>query len=312
MTAELMKVSHSEAESYLSCRRKHFYGYVKGGAGFKPNVSGIALSAGSFLHAVLEVYYNHVLAAGDTNKEQRGALKKARDIAWDFYIKARDSGEYTDEEKTGRRTVKEALFDFYFLNEPFVMTGHVVQAVELSVSLELELDEDTTYQYPFVIDLIVVTPKGKTKIIDHKFAYDFYDELTIDLLTQLPKYLAGLRAGDFPADEAAYNIIRNRSKKDAKVEDVLRVQDVRPKTTTVENVFLEQLAVANEIITVRRSAEEEADELAFRSASAITCRSCDFSDICRSERVGANIGPALVVDFTPREDKPFQADLVIG
>ena len=37
----LQKVSHSEAESFLSCRRKHFYGYVKNG-GLKPNVSAAA------------------------------------------------------------------------------------------------------------------------------------------------------------------------------------------------------------------------------------------------------------------------------
>ena len=63
----LQQVSHSEAESFLSCRRKHFYGYVKNG-GLKPNVSAAALSAGSFVHECLEAYYNVCLAAGDTNK----------------------------------------------------------------------------------------------------------------------------------------------------------------------------------------------------------------------------------------------------
>ena len=312
----MQKVSHSEAESFLSCRRKHFYGYVKDG-GLKPNVSASALTRGSFLHECLEVYYNVCLAAGNTSKEQRAAHKDAVAAALDFYkerTSEKGEGEHFDDTPpSGRRSVYEALFDYYFPNEALVRTGWVVQAVELKVSLELEIDEDTTYQYPFVVDLIALDPNGKTVVIDHKFVYDFYSPDDVDLFTQLPKYLGALRAGDFPADYAAYNMIRNRSKKNAELEDVVKFLPVKPPTFQVQDVMSEQITVAADIIGIKAMDEEAAEAVAYRSASAITCRGCDFSNICRTERVGGDIGPTLAIDFTVKDpDKAFEADFTIN
>ena len=307
----LQKVSHSEAESYLSCRRKHYYGYIKNG-GLKPKMSATGLSRGSFVHALLEEYYNVILAAGNTSKQQRGARKDAAAAAQAKYDALIASGEYKEAEQTGRRSVKEMIFDFYIPNEPIVSAGNVVLAVEISISLEIELEEDTIYQYPFVIDLLIETPSGKTVVVDHKCLYDFYSTEDTDLLSQLPKYLAALRAGDLPSDSAAYNMIRNRSKKDAKPEDVLRYLPVSPSATAVNDVFAEQIAVASDIIGVKELSEEDASRTAYRSASSITCRNCDFRDICISERVGADIGPALALDFTVKDpDKAFEADITI-
>ena len=107
-------------------------------------------------------------------------------------------------------------------------------------------------------------------------------------------------------------MIRNRSKKDAVIEDVVRFLPVKPTTHTVTQVFIEQISVASDIIDTRSHTEEEADQLAFRSASTITCRNCDFRDLCVSERVGADISPALAIDFTVRTNKPFEADVTIN
>lgn len=307
----LQKVSHSEAESFLSCRRKHFYGYIKNG-GLKPNVSAAALSAGSFVHECLETYYNVCLAAGDTNKKQRGAHKEAVAAARAHYDAQIKKGEFTDEPRSGYRTIEEALFTHYFPNESLVRAGWIIQAVELKVSLEIDLGDDMEYQYPFVVDLIALDPDGKTVVIDHKFVYDFYSGEDVELLSQLPKYLGALRAGEFPADYAAYNMIRKRSKKDAKIEDVVKFLPSRPTTHQVQDVMGEQIAVAADVIGIRAAGEEAAEQMAYRSAGTITCRGCDFRDICTSERVGGDISAALAIDFTVKSDKPFEADLIIN
>ena len=309
----LEKVSHSEAESFLSCRRKHFYGYIKNG-GLKPNIVATALSRGSFFHECLEAYYNRILEAGDTSKAQRGAHKAAVEAALAHY-KSRTEGKgehFDDTPASGRRSVYEAIFEFYLPNESLVRAGWIVQAVEFKIALEIELDDETVYQYPFVIDLIALDPHGKTVIIDHKYIYDFYSPDDVDLLSQLPKYLGALRSGEFPADYAAYNMIRNRTKKDAQLEDVVRFLPVKPTTHQIENVMMEQVTVAADIIGLRADGEEAADHVAYRSASTITCRGCDFSDICRTERIGGDISPALAIDFTVKSpDATFEADLTI-
>lgn len=308
----IAKVSHSEAESYLSCRRKHFYGYIKDG-GLKATVTASGLARGSFVHEILEIFYKRILAEGDTTKAQRAVKHTALLDAWDYYLAAIKEGRFDDTPSTGRRSVKEMLFEFYFKNEPLVSNGWLIQAVELKIALEMELDDDTIYQYPFVVDLIAVDPAGKTVVIDHKCVYDFYSGEDTELLTQLPKYVGALRAGDFPADYAAYNMIRNRSKKDAAPEDVLRFLPVKPTTHQIEQVMSEQIAVAATIIDLRLGALSDADSMAFRSASTITCRNCDFRDICTTERVGGDISPALAVDFTTKDpDKPFEADFTIN
>lgn len=311
---DIQKVSHSEAESFLSCRRKHFYGYIKNG-GLRPNITATALSRGSFLHECLEAYYRTVLEAGDTSKKQRAAHKAGVAAALAHY-KDRTEGKgehFDDTPATGRRSVYEALFDYYFPNESLVRAGWIVQAVELKIALEADLGDDTIYQYPFVVDLIAVDPNGKTVVVDHKFIYDFYSADDTDLLSQLPKYLAALRAGGYPADYAAYNMIRNRSKKDAQIEDVVAFLPVKPSTHQVNDVFVEQVSIASDIIGLRKDGEEVAEHVAYRSASTITCRQCDFTDICRTERIGGDISPTLAVDFTVRDpDKPFVADLTIN
>jgi len=310
---KLEKVSHSEAETFLSCRRKHFYGYQKSGGLIPKNVAK-GLARGSFVHEILEAYYNVILDAGDTKKAQRAARAEALVAARAHYDAAILAQEYDDENlQAGRRSVREMLFDFYFAHEPLVSNGWLIQAVELKVSLEIEVDEGVAMQYPFVIDIIAQDPKGKTVVIDHKCVYDFYGDMDADLLTQLPKYLAGLRAGGYPADYAAYNMIRNRSKKDAQPEDVLMFYPVRPTPYTVQDVLLEQLTVANDIIAARSHDEVTASRLAYRSASTITCRNCDFSDLCRSERVGSDITAQLAMDYTAKDpDKLFTADLTIN
>lgn len=310
----LQKVSHSEAETFLSCRRKHFYGYLKNG-GLKPNITATALSRGSFFHECLEEYYNTILAAGDTSKKQRAAHSAGVEAARAHYLsRTEGAGEHFDDTPTsGRRSVKEALFDFYFPNESIVRAGWIVQAVELKIALEIELDDDTIYQYPFVVDLIALDPNGKTVVIDHKFVYDFYSPDDTDLLSQLPKYIGALRAGGYPADYAAYNMIRNRSKKDAQVEDVMKFLPVKPSTHQVQDVIGEQISVAANIIDLRQAGEAEAEAVAYRSASTITCRNCDFTDICRTERVGGDITPALAIDFTVRDpESVFEPDLTIN
>ncbi len=197
-------ISHSEVETYLQCRRKHLYRYERG---LKPRESGKALAYGSAGHRVLEAFYATIIEEAGT--KNRRAQRKAFDAALSAAYEAfRDVIREGWEQPDDRADLHDSLFKYYFPNEPFVKRGYLVEQVELRQVLEYDTEHEL--QIPFVIDLVVVDPKQKRAIVDHKFKYDFIDSDLAGLLPQLPKYVGATRALNVKADYAIYNQIRTR------------------------------------------------------------------------------------------------------
>lgn len=60
-------VSHSEVDSYLLCRRKHYYGY---GLGLERVSTSHSLATGTAGHRILEAFYGHLLDLAATPQAQ--------------------------------------------------------------------------------------------------------------------------------------------------------------------------------------------------------------------------------------------------
>jgi CRISPR/Cas system-associated exonuclease Cas4 (RecB family) len=292
-------VSHSEVDSYLLCRRKHYYGY---GLSLERITTSNSLATGTAGHKVLESFYQHIIENGLTAEEQAAAFDSAVDVAKEIYDQIVKDG-YVDGDR--RATLYDILFsDYgYFAHEFFVNNGWRILAVEAEYNLVY--DEETQASYPFVVDMIVQDTDGNYVVIDHKFVYDFYTPEQTDLQPQIPKYIGALRALGKEVSYGAYNMLRTRKMKDPTPESNNYLMLLKPNTTRVVSTFMEQLGVAAEIQALKELPIEEQDKRAYRTANKMVCQSCSFRDICSTELMGGNVELMKKTEYKIRERREF-------
>lgn len=290
-------VSHSEVDSYLLCRRKHYYGYTMSLQRVRESA---ALSMGVAGHAILETFYKEILAAGDNHEAQLKFWNKALTVTENKIMELRKEVEVP----SNRANIFDTLLDLYFPNEPLVKQGWTILGVEKAFNLEY--DEENQLQYPFVVDIIARSPEGKVVVIDHKFVYDFYTYEASIMQPQIPKYIGALRALGYKIDHGAYNMIRTRKLKEPDFASMVQWLDVKPEPARVQQVFIEQIAVANEIQGIKQLDEDAQSAHAYRVANKMVCQSCSFIDICRTELSGGNTKLMIQTEYKIRERKEFQ------
>lgn len=308
-------VSHSEVDSYLLCRRKHYYGY---GLSLERVSSSDSLAIGSAGHKVLQAFYDTILAGGSTKEEQQGVWDEAMSAALDKYHELVKEG-FKEPDLMGK---KAQLYDILFhpvwgyfaANEPYV-GADVILAVEKEFSLEY--DSETEAQYPFVVDLIIQRGKDYV-VVDHKFCYDFYTMEASDLQPQIPKYIGALRGLGYKIGYGEYNMLRTRKitgTKDKKTgvypgptaDQMQDVLTLKPNVARVERTFVDQIGVAAEIQARKALPIEEQERTAWRVANKMVCQSCSFKDLCETELVGGNTSLMLKAEYKVRERKVFVA-----
>jgi hypothetical protein len=280
-------VSHSEVDSYLLCRRKHYYGYTLSLQRVKESS---ALAMGTAGHTVLEAFYTAIIEGKDFDT----AVGVARETADGLAI----------EIPANRANIFDTLFTYYFPNEPYVKEGYEILAVEKKFNLEY--DVENSMQYPFVVDLIVKSPEGKTIVVDHKFVYDFYNYEATIMQPQIPKYVGALRALNHKIDYGMYNMIRTRKLKEPDAASMCQQLDVKPESARVTQVFKEQISVASEIQKIKQLEPEQQEATAYRVANKMVCQSCSFLDICRTELSGGNSKLMIETEYKIRERQSFQ------
>ena len=289
-------VSHSEVDSYLLCRRKHYYGY---GLSLERISTSQSLATGTAGHRILEAFYAHLLSLSDTAKGQLENFDLALERAYSVYREVMDEG-YTD--ANNRAMLHDILFHEelgYFANEFMVKNGWRVLAVEAEFSLIY--DTDTQSSYPFVVDMLVQDPEGRYVVIDHKFVYDFYTPEQTDLQPQIPKYIGALRAMGHEVAYGAYNMLRTRKLKTPAADSMNYFMILKPNTDRVLNTFMEQLGVAAEIQALKELSIDEQNKRAYRTANKMVCQSCSFRDICSTELIGGNTELMLRTEYKIRE-----------
>ncbi len=293
-------VSHSEVDSYLLCRRKHYYGY---GMSIQRINTSHSLAMGTAGHAVLETFYKYLFESGDTYEDQLVAFDQGVVLAEHKYQEIVDDGF---EDASNRASLRDVLFHEewgYFANEYMVKNGWQVLAVEQEFSLMY--DETTEGSYPFVIDLIMRDKEGNVVVVDHKFVYDFYTSNQTDLQPQIPKYIGALRALNYPVAYGAYNMLRTRKLKTPEASSMQYFMPFKPNAERVLNTFAEQIGVAAEIQALKELNIEDQSKRAYRTANKMVCQSCSFKDICSTELVGGNTELMLKTEYKVRERRSF-------
>lgn len=293
-------VSHSEVDSYLLCRRKHYYGY---GLSLQRVRQSSSLATGVAGHKILETFYRTILEAGITADEQKAAFDEALEAATQTYVELTWEG-YEDGDR--RAKLIDILFDEdygYFHNEFFVNNGWRILAVEAEYNLVY--DDDTKASYPFVVDMVVQDPDGAYVVVDHKFVYDFYTPEATDLQPQIPKYIGALRALGYEVAYGGYNMLRTRKTKERTPESNNYFMILKPNTTRITTTFMEQLGVAAEIQALKELPLDVQEKRAYRTANKMICQSCSFRDLCSTELMGGNVELMKKTEYKIRERKEF-------
>jgi hypothetical protein len=296
-------VSHSEVDSYLLCRRKHYYGY---GLSLERISKSQALATGTAGHKILEAFYAHLMSLAETAEGQLENFDLGLQRAYKMYENIIDEGY---EDAPNRATLYDMLFHEewgYFANEFMVKNGWRILAVEAEFSLVY--DKETDSRYPFVVDLVAEDPQGRWVVIDNKFVYDFYTPGQTDLQPQIPKYIGALRAMNHEIVYGAYNMIRTRKLKTPTSDTMSYFMILKPNTDRVLNTFMEQLGVAAEIQALKELTIEEQNKRAYRTANKMVCQSCSFKDICSTELIGGNTQLMLKTEYKIRERRVIGAD----
>lgn len=208
----------------------------------------------------------------------------------EHFLKAIKAGETT---ATAQEMAMNATIGMDKANDAMALTLKWVKEVWptldwkiMGVEMEYRVAISDTLVYPFKADVLVET-EGKIAVVDHKFIYDPYPRSVIEILPQIPRYIAGLRAHDIPVDFGIYNMFRTRKTS----KDVLTQVATYPSNARVIQSFKEQIEGMERI--------EKGIPFRVRTANKINCANCQFADLCTAELNGEDTELMKEMFFMP-------------
>ena len=276
------RVSHSEAEAYLTCRRKHYYGDV---LNLRKRGGMVALNRGTLGHLVMEVYWKGRQAG--MSHEIAGLAANAKLIE-----------EYMNASEDYAADVARCFKAFMQVN-PFP------DVKVLAVEEQYVIDIDQDIEYPFTIDLLIELPDGRVFLVDNKFVYDFYSDTEVEMLAQLPKYMGALRRLNIRVDGCIYLQFRYRQRKrdPYPLESLIVAREFYPNEARVQNSFNDQVNIARLVNNVKSRSPQQIEAMAIRTNNSLVCSRCMFRDICVEELRGSDINLVIRSGYEPRESR---------
>lgn len=263
-------VSQSEADSYQSCQKKHYFAFGKPivvmqdgepvtSRGIAPREHSESLTRGIIGHEGLAKWYE---SGGDDN----AALK------------------IVTEYETGLMNIKYEvlmLLKRYFDVHRYDFDEWEIIAVEREFRYEIP---DSDLVFPFKPDMIVRDKRtGVVTVVDHKFLFNYYNPRVFPLMPQLKKYGFALRQMGFRVDGYMYNQISTRKNATAPFKRESFELD------SSAQVFMEdQIRVMNRIAHLKNLPNDVWRESAVRNASSFSCSHCPYLDVCAMEVDGDN------------------------
>lgn len=271
-------MSHSEVDSFNSCERKHFYAFADGGLQSK-SLSD-ALTRGIIGHKVLEIFFKNLKAGSSYDV----AAKAAKD--WITLESIKPNANLAMIADVMR--LVDVFLDYW---RSRILSWNIVHVED-----EFWLNVSDRIRFPFKPDLII-KEEGILTVVDYKFVYDFYNDATVNILGQIPKYVGALRAIGIPIKKGLYAQLRHRKMKDMSAPNIMRMDQVPLGNIRVMRTFKEQIATTERIAAYKELTLEEWSDRAIRVANNMVCKSCSFRDLCIAELNGSDGKLMRRVDF---------------
>ena len=297
MSDNVIVISHSEVESYLSCNMKHYYAFGDdslGGPkkGLEPKRFSDALFRGITGHEALGTFYQAIKDGKTLDEAAHASVMTLQAIAIRPEVLTHATHLNIVSDLQGR------ILPRYFEQgaKPLLAEGWRPEYVEQTFRLELPY-EDFRLVYPFKPDVVMLDATGNRWVWDHKFLYNFYSSDDINLLPQIPKYIGALRATGLHVKGGYYNQLRWREVKDFSAH--VRTDKFIPTDARVKNAFRQQYDVMVEIAKRKLATNEEWHSSSRRVLSTMVCKSCSFKYLCTQELNGTDATLTKRVEFLP-------------
>lgn len=289
-------ISHSEVDTFLLCKQRHYYAFgdklddTVEKSGLEPKEFSDALYRGIAGHKGLEHFYKTIEADGTIAE----ALKACVEGVQAFAMEANPKYDILTD-------LSVRILPNYVTQvaKDMLDAGWKVKAVEHTYRLEVPTALGIMV-YPFTPDLIMRSPEKQNVVIDHKFLYNFYNQSEIDLLPQIPKYMAALKGLGLPIHYGMYNMLRWRPVKDPSKEANFRQKPFEPTPERLRHAFLLQVRGMERIAKLKAGTLDEwANEVDLeRVQNGMICKSCSFKRLCATEMSGGDATLMRKLDFT--------------
>jgi len=257
-------ISISQADAFLTCERKWMFSYV-----FEKQSDHMSrsLAIGVIGHDIAAVYYQALKDGLSKFEALQEAMKK---------LSKHFSDAKVDPEILA---MVHGLVSRYIENVDYLGT---LEILEVEEDFFIPVNDD--FWYGMRIDLLVKDSRGRVRLIDHKFTYDFYSPEALQLNSQMPKYVAGLRFSGYPVVEAYLNQFRTRfkahlmaGKADA---DLYQLSPVGIVQERIQNSLEHQLIASERIVQRKSLPLELIAKESLPVQNQMICKNCPFRDPC--------------------------------
>lgn len=262
-------LSHSQAEAVNQCEMKFKYAHIDS---LEPKSRSTALMRGTNGHKFFEVFFLEI--------------KKGMSTAH-----AMQAGQIAMMEESDVALLNLPLVT-QWVQEVWEIKRHTWEVVLVEETHRIELGD--LGQFPYTMDLIIRHKlTGELWMVDHKFLGQFYSEDVMDLMPQMPKYIAAYEAQHgVKIAGAIYNMVTTRTNaKDLFLMYEFKVSDARKNNAMREQV--ETFKAVEEI--------ESGKRLPVRTINKMNCGHCSFKVLCKEEINGdmAMLGAVKDMMFQP-------------
>lgn len=275
----MRKISNSEANTWLQCRRKYFYGYIWD---LEPKVQSGPLTKGTIIHAFLEEYYLAKMDGFPEDECRNAVTMLANRMAIDPSI------DMLELMKT--RDLVMAYFEHWSEKDN---ERYEVLAVETKFAVPMI---DDVFALAGTIDVVFRDLEdGSVVPVDHKSSYNFWTDDQAASSGQFTKYIYAMRAQGHTVKRFMVNQLRTRDLKPG--NEIFRRTWVRPSDTRIRATIAQHVQVGSEIMEFRANPVKEA---AIPIYDKYGCSNCPFFQLCDSDTEGASLDHLIASEYQKR------------
>lgn len=278
----MMRISNSEVNTYLECKRKHYYSYV---LGLKSVNAGFALNHGNIGHDVWAFYYK---TWSETNKDNAEDVAVARLLELSIEYKKK---EYVKGTKAINMVMRR--FDEYtkfYAKERFKVLG-----VEETFVVKIPGGNDFAFTVDLLIEYTSGPYKGEVVPLDFKWCWNFWTDWEKKMHPQFPKYIWGLQQLGFPSKMGMLDQIRYRP--DAKPDKIFERYPIIPSQAMIDKVMEEHFETAAEVQEALTMPVAYYGTIARRTMDKDKCGYCAFTSPCYEELNGNDASYTLASNY---------------